>query len=252
MTVLTLAGKPIDWAHPPKLTTKVRWDTIAGDGKVVTGCLFAIAALDQLSTNAKKQFGQPVHVIQPPYNTGVPASKGTHDKDFCMDWSIAGVPWLDQQWFGRQNGWGCWWRQPWQGFSEQHVHGFPLPPDGHNFPTPVGIYVDGQDGNSSQIVDYYDHSYGLKGMHVSGEDPTPFPKDITATIFDLNHYILNQEQDTMEYKDWSDESKTMFWEDARNALWVAQTANVNVGGGKKKTVSAINALTRSAAADESV
>ena len=65
MSVLTLAGKPIDWAHPPAPTTKVMWSQRTSGGKPVTGSLRTIAFIDHLSILAMKK-----------YNTGIRVQRG--------------------------------------------------------------------------------------------------------------------------------------------------------------------------------
>jgi hypothetical protein len=227
MSVLTYPeGKPIDWFNPPKATTRVMWDRKSQSGQDVTGSLFAIAALDSMSAKAQKKYGVPVTIIQPAYNTGVAASAGTHDRDFCMDWWIAGVDGLEQQRFARfENGWCDWFRQPWQGFS-YHQHGFPMPPGGHKFPTKVGIYVDGgisTEGRlvtSSQLDDYWDEAYGLKDRHYQSADPTPFPTDEQKlkAIFNLDRYITKQQEEDMSYEKWTEEGKKAYWDDFENVF----------------------------------
>jgi len=87
-----------------------------------------------------------------------------------------------------------------------HYHGFTLPPrEGksisddfqvHGFR--VGIYVDGGWSTrgalvtTSQIADYYNHAFGLSYQHRPGSDKTWFPKDIKATIFDLDAYVAQR------------------------------------------------------------
>lgn len=200
MSVLTLSGKPIDWAHPPKATAKVLWSRRSVSGKRVTGSLYAIAHLDHMNTLSMKKFGQPILVIQPPYNTGVVASAGTHDLDMCSDGYIPGVPWLEAQAFMRANGAGAYYRSPAQGFSP-HIHWFTLPPqEGSNVSDDyrasgfeVGKFVDGGYSTvgrkvaSSQIEDYYLHRNALAGH---APDPTWFPS--VQKIFNLDAYITKQ------------------------------------------------------------
>lgn len=202
MSVLTLTGKPINWAKPPKATDKVMWSKRTLSGKAVVGSLRTIAHLDHLNTLALKKFGIGIDVFQGPYNTDVEASKGTHDFDACLDVRITGVPWAAQQAFLRANGAGAYYRTPAQGFTP-HIHYFTLPPrEGvsvsddyrvHGFK--VGKYVDGGYSTfgrvvaSSQIEDYYSHRTALSGH---AHDPSWFPPNIDATIFDLPAYISRQ------------------------------------------------------------
>lgn len=206
MSVLTLAGKPINWAKPPSPTTKCLWSQRTTGGKRVTGSFRTIAALDHINALAKKKFGQGIVVYQPPYNTGVRLSKGTHDQDAVLDVWIPGVSGGTQQSFFRANGWGAYHRTPAQGFDE-HEHMFLLPEKiGSNVSRrwqlqkfKVGYLVDGGWSTrgkvvaSSQIADYYAHKDALKDHR---HDPSWFPPDIDATIFDLDAYVRKQ-QDAM-------------------------------------------------------
>lgn len=198
MPVLKLNGLPIDWDRPPKPTDRVLWSERTTSGRPITGSLRTIAHLDTLNEKSKIEFGVGISVMQPPYNTGVAASAGTHDYDACVDVRIDGVGWAAQRDFFRENGLAGWVRVP-PAFVH-HYHGFTLPPrDGKDvsddFRTAglkVGLYVDGGWSTrgrrvaSSQIDDYYRHRNGLSGH---AHDPTPYPKDIEATIFNLQRYI---------------------------------------------------------------
>ena len=202
MTVLTLAGKLIDWHNPPKPTDRVIWSERTTGGKQVTGSLRTIAHLDRLNNLSLKMFKSPVKVLQGPYNTTVKASAGTHDYDACLDVYIPGVAWLTQQTFFRANGAGAYWRRP-PAFGN-HIHYFTLPPrEGKDVNDDfkvagfkVGLYVDGGWSTrghkvaSSQISDYYQHRTALSGH---AKDPTWFPPDIPATIFDLDAYIARRQ-----------------------------------------------------------
>lgn len=201
MSVLTLAGKPIDWAKPPAPTARVLWSQRASNGKAVIGSLRTIAFIDHLFVLAMKKYNSPLIVIQPPYNTGVAASAGTHDYDACFDWYIPGVSWSEQERFGRANGMANWWRRP-PAFGN-HQHGFPLPPrEGMSINDDfsvggfkVGKYVDGgwslygREVTSSQLGDYYARRTGLSG-HALADGW--FPPVISKTIFNLNAYIARQ------------------------------------------------------------
>lgn len=202
MSVLTLAGKPIDWRSPPKAADMVLWSGKTQSGRPVRGSLRAIAHLDRLNSLSLKRFGVPVTVIQPPFNDGVEASEGTHDLDQTFDVWIAGVPGPVQQKFIRANGGGAYLRTPEQGFP-LHIHFFTLPErqgadvsdDYRSGGFRVGRYVDGGWSTvgarvaSSQIEDYYTHRNALEGH---AHDPSWFPADIAATIFDLPAYIARQ------------------------------------------------------------
>lgn len=202
MSVLTLAGKPIDWRNPPAPTARVKWSKTDMYGRAVTGSLRTIAFIDHLDTLARKKYNAPVVIIQPPYNSGVAASEGTHDYDACFDWYIPGVAWREQERFARANGMADWWRRP-PAFGN-HQHGFPLPPrEGFTVSDDfkvggfkVGKYVDGgyslygRPVASSQLEDYYEERTGLAGH--AKDSGSWFPPNKTATIFDLNAYIRRQ------------------------------------------------------------
>lgn len=181
-----LDGQKIDWNHPPAATKIVRWSKHDMDGRTVKGSLRTICHLNRLNNLARKKHGVELVIIQPPFNTDVPASAGTHDFDCCVDLFIAGVGWWKQQRFFRANGLGCWYRHP-PKFGN-HIHGFTLPVregTSHldDFTTQVGSFVPGQLG------DYYNHAFGLKNQHTPDSDHSWFPNDIDATIFNLQKYI---------------------------------------------------------------
>lgn len=202
MSVLTLRGQEIDWAHAPAPTTRVMWSRRDQYGRQVTGSLRTIAHLDHLNDLSNKKYGVDIIVLQPPYNEGVAASEGTHDFDACLDVKIPGVSWAEQQRFFRANGAGAYARSV-PTFSSEHIHYFTLPPrEGTDVADDfkaggfkVGLYVDGgisQFGRkiaSAQIDDYYGHKTALAGH---AYDPSWFPPNITATIFNLNAYIVRK------------------------------------------------------------
>lgn len=111
-----------------------------------------------------------LRIIQPPWNVGVTASAGTHDKCACFDVYDVDLDWLGLQRRMRELGWAAWYREATPGLWGNHVHMVSL-----GCPAPKGIYVQGQ------INDYYDHRTGLAG-HAA--DPTWHPKNIDATVFD--------------------------------------------------------------------
>jgi len=196
MTVLNIhTGQELRWDQPQRPTKRVKWDHTTTSGGIVQGSLRTISHLDWMSARAEKLFRQRVFVIQGPYNTTVPASKGTHDFDACMDLYIPGLDWWKQQRFFRAHGLGCWYRHA--PLFGNHIHGFTLPTD-RKFKTEVGLYVDGgitQFGRqiaSSQIDDYYAHAFGLSGMHNPGSDHSWFPKNIDGTVFDLANFVGNK------------------------------------------------------------
>ena len=199
MSVLHLDGSSINWLKPPKPTDMVKWSKLTTGGKTITGSFRTIAHLDDLDILATQRFGVGIRVFQPPFNTGVPQSAGTHDYDAMLDGQIPGVSWSEQQDFFRANGAFAWYRKP-PTFSH-HMHWGVLPPQsgvvrGDDFRDngfTVGKYVDGgyslygrATTSSSQLDDYYQHRTGLKGHY---KDPSWFPANIRSTIFDLNAYI---------------------------------------------------------------
>lgn len=187
-----LGGQPIDWRKPPKANRKVLWTKRTMYGGKVTGSFRHICHLNKLNNLSIRKFGVGIVIIQPAFNTTVAASAGTHDEDMVVDLFIPGIAWWDQQRFFRANGLGSWYRHP--PLFGNHVHGFTLPPrEGqtisddfavHGFS--VGVFVPGQ------LVDYYNHAFGLAGAHTPNSDRSWFPADIEATIFDLPKYIRNR------------------------------------------------------------
>lgn len=200
------ARKAISWKRPPGRDTRVSSNLVAGNGVRVTASFRVMCALQAVMTQAPKALGYELHIITPPYTPTeiAPLSAGTHDLDDLFDLvPVGGIQSLEQgyklqNWL-RRHGWFVWFRHTgtWAAKSRWHIHGGPLPVDGKNFTVPVGEYVDGglsTQGRlvtSSQIMDYWNHSLGLKGQHASGLDkaPSKFPKDIMATVFDLPAYI---------------------------------------------------------------
>lgn len=202
--VLFLDGHKVNWKNPPEGNKKMKWSKKTYNGKTVFGSFRTICHLNRLNTLAVRRFGREIVVLQGPFNTTVAASAGTHDFDACLDVYIPGVGWWDQQRFFRANGFGCWYRHP-PAFGN-HIHGFTLPPHSgssvaddfrrHGFK--VGIYVDGGYSTrgglvtSSQLLDYYNHAFGLSGMHNKGSDRSWFPRNIESTIFNLKNYVERQ------------------------------------------------------------
>jgi hypothetical protein len=204
MKITYLDGRPINWKKPPAPHVIVRWTKKTTSGRSIKGSFRTICHMDRLNRLAYLRWGVGISVIQPDWNTGVAASAGTHDFDATWDLWIPGVdPWVQQRFF-RRNGLGGWMRKP--PLFGWHYHGFTLPPrEGksisddfrvHKFK--VGKYVDGGYSTfgrlvtSSQISDYYNHAFGLSGAHTPGSDRTWFPRDISATIFDLKRFVANR------------------------------------------------------------
>lgn len=126
-----------------------------------------------------------VYVVQSAYNTGVPASAGTHDFDGVIDVLIINRKngrrvWLRGQRWMRRLGWAAWWRHTGSWFrpSSWHLHAILLGTISAG--CPVGSLVKGQ------VDDYYGHDSGLAG-HLP--DPTWHPKDINATVFDFPAWL---------------------------------------------------------------
>lgn len=201
MPVLTLAGKPIDWAKPPAPTTKVKWSKKDKSGRTVTGSFRHICHIEYTDQQARKEFGVGISIFQPAYTKGYKPSAGTHDYDACIDFEIPGVGWLKQQGFARRHGWGGWWRKPPKFIN--HIHAFTLPPQegvdrSDDFAIAgftVGKYIDGGWSlygrlvASAQLLSYYAHRTGLVG---NAKDSTWYPPDIKKTIFDLTAFIRAQ------------------------------------------------------------
>lgn len=204
MSVLTLAGNPINWAKPPAATTKVMWSKKDKSGRKVTGSFRTICHIEYLDQHAHKHYRKGISIFQPPYTKGYKPSAGTHDYDACIDVEIPGLPWLKQQRFFRLHGLGCWWRKPPTFIN--HIHGFTLPPqegvvrsdDYAIAGFTVGKYIDGgwslygRKVASAQIDAYYSHEFGLKSDPHTGKDRSWFPPDIGATVFNLSAFIRAQ------------------------------------------------------------
>lgn len=202
--VLLLNGKPINWKKPPKPTDMCTWSKKDINGRTIKGSFRTLCHLNRLNNLAKKKFGKELEVIQRDWNTSVAESKGTHDFDSVFDVYIPGVPWWDVQRFLRANGFWCWYRHA--PLFSNHIHGGTLPPREGKLPSDdyaaagfkVGVFVDGgysTEGHrvtSSQIEDYWLHAFGLAGQHTPGSDKSWFPKNIEATIFDLDAYVARR------------------------------------------------------------
>lgn len=193
-------GAKIDWRHPPRPNALCRWTKETASGKVIRGGFRTLCHFNRLNNLSIAKFDTQLVIFQGPFNDSVPASKGTHDEDACMDWYIPGLGWWATQAFGRNNGCGCWYRHP--PLFSNHIHGFTLPPHSGNpaddfkvAGIKVGKFIDGglsslgRVAGSAQISDYYHHAFGLSGAHEPGSDHSWFPRDIGKTIFDLEDYV---------------------------------------------------------------
>lgn len=211
LQILTHPGlQPIDWRPHPARDARVSSNVIAGNGVRFTGSFYVLTNFQFLQTKAPKQLGYQLYIMQPPYSDGS-LSAGTHNLDYALDirpdrgFNSIEEGFKLQNWL-RRKGWWCWFRYTgtWAAKSNWHIHGGPLPPDGHNFPTKVGEYVDGglsQWGRiitSSQLMDYWNHSFGLKGQHASGLDNhklSKYPRDIKSTIWDYKGYVKEKQEE---------------------------------------------------------
>lgn len=181
------------------------------------------AHLDYTKQKLKERHPNAVlQIIQGCYHTGIGVSEGTHDRDCCLDVRIVGLDWRLAQAFLRACGWAAWWRQQWQGDWADHIHMISLGFAKYNLP--VGIFVDGglsQFGppmrTSSQVLDYYNHAYGLEGMHTPGSDNSWHPADINATIFDFEAWERELE-DSVAYKDWPQADRDALVNDIKDAV----------------------------------
>lgn len=192
--VLRPDGKPISWlnAHKWKPTDMALWSKRTTGGKEIRGSLRTICFIDRLDRLSVKIFGEPLSILQGPYNTTVAASAGTHDFDAVFDWWINGVdPWRQQR-FGRAQGGATYYRYPPRFGNHQHM--LVLPPwsgkvrgdDYADGGFEVGVYVPGQ------LSDYYQGRDGLAGH---APDSSWRPPDIRATIFNLSKFIENRERE---------------------------------------------------------
>jgi hypothetical protein len=206
-------GREFHWASNPPQTTKARWTKKTMYGQTVTGSIRHIAHLDRLNALSVYHYKVGIEIIQPAFNSSVPASKGTHDFDMCVDLHIPGISWWTQQAFFRRYGLGCWYRPTSTRYGwSNHIHGFTLPEgkgdvndDWYNRHFKVGIYVDGGFSTtghlvtSSQIHDYYIRAFGLKDMHNPGSDKSwhpakDMPGGVKATVFDFNAYKAKRQK----------------------------------------------------------
>lgn len=195
--VLRMNGQKVNFTRLASIdydpTVRVKWSRKTMYGQTVTGSLRTICHIDRLYNLSLKRFDSPLTIIQPPYNSSVSASAGTHDYDAVIDWYIPGVSyWTAQRW-SRANGlWG--WYRPTNSQWSNHLHGGTIPPqkgtaradDYADNGFRVGVYVPGQ------LADYYNHAFGLSGQHTPGSDRSWFPKNIKDTIFDLDAYIARR------------------------------------------------------------
>lgn len=215
-TVVTVNG--IGFTGDPCRVVTATWNgrTFTA-GERTWAALFAFQAwLD------KHHLGYFVYVIQGAYNTGVALSAGTHDKDRVLDVAIINRKtgrrlWVRGRRWLRAHGWAAWWRNSgsWLKPSTWHIHMVLL-----GGACPVGYLI------PAQIADYRGKRSGLVG-HIA--DLTWHPKDIDATVFNFAAWLRTQQEEQMEYKDWSTESKKQLAADVASAVL---DADLNVKGDK--------------------
>lgn len=153
------------------------------------------------------------------YNDTVEASKGTHDKDGVIDFDIVkkngGLAteddyWHVQRWL-RNQGWAAWFRHlgTWASRGAWHIHSISL-----GCPGPLGEFVDGglsttgRIYTSSQIADYYKHTYGLKDQHTQDADKSAFPGDRGSPPWPVGteaQWKTAINQTIFDYPAWKDE-----------------------------------------------
>lgn len=187
--------------------------TVSIGGKTFKTCRQCAAHLKWTIDKLKKRYPNArLRIIQPSFNTRVKASEGTHDHCSCFDVEIIGLKWSTAQRFLRSCGWAAWWRTPAQGFIN-HIHMASI-----TCTQRKGIYVDGglsqfgEKRTSSQLDDYYLHTFGLKNMHNVDLDKSWFPgdegappwpvgtpaqwrADINKTLFDYDEWLDSQMDD---------------------------------------------------------
>lgn len=190
------SGRKINWKKPPKPNQIC---SLTLNGRKYKASFRTLCHLNQTNNQAKKKFDEGLTIFQGPFNTSVRASAGTHDFDAAWDVWINGVPAWEQQRFLRLLGWAAWYRH--RPAFGNHQHMFTLPPrkgksindDFKQAGMKVGKYIDGGistgSSGSSQLLDYYNHAFGLSSQHTKGSDKSWFPKDIETTIFNLREYV---------------------------------------------------------------
>lgn len=191
MTVAVVNGVRFDSERPCEKHT-VTWN-----GRTFQAGSYLLAALfDFQDWLDRKHPGHYVYVIQGAYNTGVPQSAGTHDRDGCIDALIIHRAsgrrvWLRGQRWWRRRHFYAWlrntgsWLQP----SSWHFHNIVVGIQAAG--CPVGTFVPGQ------IADANAGRSGLVG-HLA--DPTWRPKKYTP--FPYRAWVRRQEDEMAGPKDW--------------------------------------------------
>jgi TP901 family phage tail tape measure protein len=80
----------------------------------------------QMLLAAERILGKQFHITQGSYSTSVAASGSTHAGGGAMDTNDAGAGWERAQNALRQVGFAAWWRHPWQGPWNDHIHSIAL------------------------------------------------------------------------------------------------------------------------------
>lgn len=123
-----------------------------GAGKVVN---FRGARLNQrtiaMLLSAEAALGKTFHITQGSYSTSVSASGSTHAGGGAMDTDNAGAGWTRAQNALRNVGFASWWRHPWQGPWNDHIHSIAI---GDNTASAAA---------RAQVADFLRGGDGLKG-----------------------------------------------------------------------------------------
>ncbi len=154
-------------------------------GRTFRACAYCTAHLQwTIEQLAKKHPGARLVVIQPPWNTGVPASAKTHDKCAAFDVHIVGLGWWEAQRFLRACFWAAFYRWFVPNLWSYHIHMISL-----GCPAPVGELVPGQ------VADYQARPPrdGMKGHAV---DDSWHPAN-TRKTFNYDRWKRSQEEDDM-------------------------------------------------------
>lgn len=160
-------------------------------GKTFPSCRFCAYHLQATIARLARRFtDDTLVVIQPPFNTTVSASAGTHDKCSAFDVQIVGMFWTAAQRFLRESGWAAWYRPAQAGLWSDHIHMVSLGCCG-----PKGDLIPGQ------VADYHSHRTGLAGHE---PDPSWFPPDIDSMLFDYDAWEAKMPLNSADLKAISD------------------------------------------------
>ena len=159
---------------------KIRYSLNTPGGKAVYCGRRTAAHLDY--TRTRLPDGCELFIIQGAFNTGVDASKGTHDFDAVLDVGIFNMDWWDAQKFLRECHWAAWYRFP-PTFDGDHLHIVSL-----GTTAKVGEYVPGQ-------IDDYRHR--RNGLASHDADNTWHPRQIT--FFDYSSFLKEDEMQDADF-----------------------------------------------------